>query len=104
VILGQICGVGVGTSLPAEHRAALIQLMEGVEDIPGIVLTEGTQMELADFTDYLRAVEDMPTFDRCGDQIAHAPFARLCHGPKGGRHEVATDEEIGLMRTTVAKH
>lgn len=101
VILGN-CGVGVAPARP-ESRTALIQLMEGVEDIPGIVLTEGLKWNWLTFADYLNAVEATPRTIDVGTQIAHAPLRVFAMGERAARHEVATDEEIGVMCRAAAE-
>ena len=46
------CGVGFAP-VHKEHRQALIELMEGVEEIPGVVLDEGLDWNWKSFPDYL---------------------------------------------------
>ena len=82
------CGVGFAPVKP-QHRAALMELMEGVEEIPGVVLTDGLTWEWDTFPDFLDALERRPRAIDIAAQIAHHPFARLCHGrsrhsPRGG--------------------
>src|SRR5258707_4506888 len=50
------CGVGFAPAR-REHRQALIDLMEGVEDIPGITLTEGLQWDWESFPQFLDVLE-----------------------------------------------
>ena len=50
------CGVGFAPCRP-QDREALIVLMEGVEDIPGIVMSEGLAWDWESFPDYLDAIE-----------------------------------------------
>ena len=49
------CGVGFAPVRPADHQR-LIELMEGVEDIPGAALHEGLSWEWQSFAEYLDAV------------------------------------------------
>jgi hypothetical protein len=49
------CGVGFAP-VRRQHHQALIDLMEGVEDIPGITLTEGLKWDWESFPDYLDAL------------------------------------------------
>ena len=53
------CGVGFAPVRP-HHHDALIDLMEGVEDIPGPALAEGLKWDWQSFPDYLDALERMP--------------------------------------------
>ena len=51
VLMGN-CGVGFAPVRP-EHHDMLISLMEGVEDIPEVVMKEGLPWTWASFPDYL---------------------------------------------------
>ena len=53
------CGVGFAP-VRAEHRAALMDLMEGVEEIPGVVLADGLTWEWESFAEFLDALERRP--------------------------------------------
>ena len=50
------CGVGFAPCKPAD-REKLVELMEGVEDIPGPVMHEGLKWEWESFAEYLAALE-----------------------------------------------
>ena len=76
------CGVGFAPVRPY-HRSALIDLMEGVEDIPGPVLAEGLKWDWQSFPDFLDALERHAAHDRRGGAGAASPAARLCHGRPG---------------------
>ena len=58
VVMGN-CGVGFAPVRP-EDRERLIQLMEGVEDIPGTALHEGISWEWETFDEYLAALDSRP--------------------------------------------
>jgi N-acyl-D-aspartate/D-glutamate deacylase len=62
VVMGN-CGVGFAPARP-EHHDRLIELMEGVEDIPGIALHEGLAWNWRSFEEYLDALEN-PGLRRC---------------------------------------
>ena len=49
------CGVGFAP-VRQQHQKALIDLMEGVEDIPGITLSEGLKWDWESFPEYLDAL------------------------------------------------
>ena len=53
------CGVGFAPARPDQHDW-LIQLMEGVEDIPGSALAEDIEWKWETFSEYLDALEEMP--------------------------------------------
>ena len=56
------CGVGFAPVKP-EDRDFLIELMEGVEDIPGAALSEGINWQWESFPEYLDALEEFPSSD-----------------------------------------
>jgi len=58
VVMGN-CGVGFAPVKPAD-REFLIELMEGVEDIPGAALSEGINWQWESFPEYLDALETVP--------------------------------------------
>ena len=58
VVMGN-CGVGFAPVRPADHDR-LIELMEGVEDIPGAALHEGLSWEWESFPEYLDALDASP--------------------------------------------
>src|SRR6185436_7443408 len=64
------CGVGFAP-VQSEHHDMLIELMEGVEDIPGAALHEGLPWTWSSFPEYLDAIERMPhDIDVC-TQVPH---------------------------------
>src|ERR1700757_4828 len=67
------CGVGFAPVRPY-HRDALIDLMEGVEDIPGPVLAEGLKWDWESFPDFLDALERMPRTIDVAAQVPHHPL------------------------------
>ena len=72
------CGVGFAPCKPSDHRR-LIELMEGVEDIPEPVLSAGIPWEWESFPDYMNWLSKR-TFDMdIGAQLPHAAL-RVYHG------------------------
>jgi N-acyl-D-aspartate/D-glutamate deacylase len=62
VVMGN-CGVGFAPLRPGDRRRAvhgLVSLMEGVEDIPGVALTEGVRFDWESFPEYMNSLERMP--------------------------------------------
>jgi N-acyl-D-aspartate/D-glutamate deacylase len=94
------CGVGFAPVRP-EHRKALMELMEGVEEIPEIVLDEGLDWRWKSFPDYLdRLAERRFTMD-VASHITHAPLRVFVMGERALRHEAATPEDIAEMARLV---
>ena len=91
------CGVGFAPVKP-QHRAALMDLMEGVEEIPGIVLADGMSWDWESFPDYLDALERRPRAIDVAAQLAHHPLRVYVMGERAIRHEAATADEIAEMR------
>jgi N-acyl-D-aspartate/D-glutamate deacylase len=91
------CGVGFA---PVRPGAApyLINLMEGVEDIPGTVLAEGVKFNWESFPDYLQALEAAPKALDIGAQVPHGVLRFYVMGERGADHaEAPTDAEIAQM-------
>jgi N-acyl-D-aspartate/D-glutamate deacylase len=100
VVMGN-CGVGFAPAAPDRH-AWLIDLMEGVEDIPGTAMTEGITWEWTSFPEYLDAVERSPRVLDVGAQIAHGPLRAFVMGERGAANEPATPadrEAMGILVT-----
>ncbi len=98
--IGGNCGVGFAPVRP-EHRRALIELMEGVEEIPGIVLDEGLDWNWKSFPDYLdRLAARHYTMD-IASHITHAPLRVFVMGERALRHEAATAEDVAEMAALV---
>jgi N-acyl-D-aspartate/D-glutamate deacylase len=91
------CGVGFAPVRP-HHRDALIDLMEGVEDIPGPVLAEGLRWDWESFPDFLDALERMPRTIDVAAQVPHHPLRVFVMGDRAIRREPATAEDIAEMR------
>ncbi len=91
------CGVGFA---PVKPNAAsfLINLMEGVEDIPGSVLAEGVSFNWESFPQYLDVLDAAPKAIDIGAQVPHAPLRFYAMGERGADHLCQpTDDEIATM-------
>src|SRR6185369_1189185 len=84
------CGVGFAPCRPDDHDT-LVRLMEGVEDIPGVVLNEGLAWNWESFAQFLDALDKLP----------HAPVRVYAMGRRGAEREPATDADIAQMAQLV---
>jgi N-acyl-D-aspartate/D-glutamate deacylase len=91
------CGVGFAP-VKKEHRGALMDLMEGVEEIPNPVLAAGLSWEWESFPQYMDELERRPRAIDIGAQIAHLPLRVYVMGDRAVRREPATPEDIAAMR------
>ncbi|MEN9539036.1 MAG: hypothetical protein RLZZ126_1271, partial [Pseudomonadota bacterium] len=90
------CGVGFAPAKPDKH-AWLIDLMEGVEDIPGAALSEGIQWEWESFPEYLDAIARRQYAMDVGLQVPHGPLRAYVMGERGTANEEATADDIAQM-------
>ncbi len=99
VVMGN-CGVGFAPVRPGKEDW-LIQLMEGVEDIPGTALNEGITWGWETFPEYLDALDTMPRLMDVGTQVPHGAVRAYVMGERGARNEPATPEDIEAMADLV---
>ena len=91
------CGVGFAPVRPGQQHK-LIQLMEGVEDIPGVALAEGVQWAWESFTDYMNALERTPRAMDYLVQVPHDPLRMFVMGERAVAQALATADDIAQMR------
>ncbi len=96
------CGVGFAPCR-AEDRGTLIELMEGVEDIPGPVLHEGLNWSWESFPEYLDTLERKARDIDIGALLPHAAARVNVMGKRALRLENATAEDIARMRAITAE-
>ena len=94
------CGVGFAPVRPTDHQF-LIELMEGVEDIPGSALAEGIEWKWERFPEYLDALESMPRAIDVGVQVPHAPVRAYVLGDRCNTDYVPNADEIAEMAALV---
>ncbi len=95
VVMGN-CGVGFAPCKPEDHDR-LIRLMEGVEDIPFPVLTEGLPWNWESFPDYLDSLAARRFDVDIGTQLPHAALRVYVMGERGANREDATPADIAAM-------
>ena len=99
VVMGN-CGVGFAPAAP-DRREWLIELMEGVEDIPGSAMVEGITWDWETYPEYLDAIERQPRVLDVGSQIGHGPLRAYVMGERGAANEPATTADIAEMARLV---
>ncbi|KRB51038.1 MAG: amidohydrolase family protein [Pseudomonadota bacterium] len=95
VVMGN-CGVGFAPCKPEDHDR-LIRLMEGVEDIPFPVLTQGLPWNWESFPDYLDSLAARRFDVDIGTQLPHAALRVYVMGERGANREDATPADITAM-------
>jgi len=91
------CGVGFAPVKPAD-RDLLIELMEGIEDIPAAVLKAGMAWSWESFGQYLDALDGRPRdMDLCA-QLPHGALRVYVMGERAVRLEAANEQDIAAMR------
>ncbi|MFT5692682.1 MAG: N-acyl-D-amino-acid deacylase [Oceanicoccus sp.] len=99
VVMGN-CGVGFAP-VKTGQQEFLIQLMEGVEDIPGSALAEGIQWNWESFPEYLDALDASNYAIDIGTQVPHGAVRAYVMGEDGANNTHATSEEISAMAKIV---
>jgi N-acyl-D-amino-acid deacylase len=104
VLIGN-CGVGFAPCRKADHDT-LVRLMEGIEDIPEVVMTEGLKWNWETFPEYLDVIAAMPRDLDVVAQLPHSCLRVFTMGERGARGEDATPADLAEMTrlTTQAVH
>jgi N-acyl-D-aspartate/D-glutamate deacylase len=95
VVMGN-CGVGFAPCRPKD-RELLCSAMEGVEDIPGVVMKEGLTWEWETFPEYLDAVDARARDIDVGVFAPHSAIRVYAMGDRGANREPATDADLKAM-------
>ncbi|GHD01056.1 N-acyl-D-amino-acid deacylase family protein [Novosphingobium pokkalii] len=101
VVMGN-CGVGFAPTRSADHEL-VIKLMEGVEDVPEVVMAEGVPWNWETFPEYLDALDEREADVDFATQIPHSPLRVFVMGERGANIEPATEEDLARMRDLVAE-
>jgi N-acyl-D-amino-acid deacylase len=101
VLLGN-CGVGFAPCRP-DQREAMIDVMEGVEDIPGIVMAEGLPWNWETFPDYLDAIEQRPMDADFAVAVPHIPIRVYVMGQRALDREPANSADMKAMADLVTE-
>ena len=95
VLMGN-CGVGFAPSHP-DQRDMLVHLMEGVEDIPEVVLTEGLPWNWSTFPEFMDALDHRRYDTDIAAQVPHAALRVYVMGQRGADREPATAADRAEM-------
>lgn len=102
VVMGN-CGVGFAPVRPGDENF-LIQLMEGVEDIPGSALHEGIEWDWETFPEFLNAIEKKDFVMDLGFMMGHGPLRSYVMGYERCQNQVdASEAEIDKMSELVTE-
>jgi N-acyl-D-amino-acid deacylase len=91
------CGVGFAPCRPADHTR-LIKLLEGVEDMPEVVLAEGLTWDWETFPDFVEALKRRPHDIDFAVQLPHSALRMYVMGERAVDKEVATEADMAEMR------
>ena len=96
------CGVGFAP-IRESQRDIAVKLMEGVEDVPEVVMTTGIPWTWETFPEYLDALEQRQSDIDFAAQLPHSPLRVYVMGERGANLEPPTHEDLTEMRRLTAE-
>jgi N-acyl-D-aspartate/D-glutamate deacylase len=101
VVIGN-CGVGFAPCRPGDQDM-LVNVMEGVEDIPEVVMTKGLPWDWETFPEYLDALDRRARDIDVAAYLPHSPLRVYAMGERGANREEATPEDLARMQELVTE-